>query len=548
MKQGLLIIVIFVASVLRLWELGNVPLSPDWDEVSLGYNAYSILKSGRDEYGVFLPVVLRSFDDYKPALYAYFAIPFIKAFGLSTASVRIPSALMGIVAVLATYLLVKELSKSKALALLTSFLLAVSPWHIQFSRIAFESNVGVTLNLLTALLFLKGLKNPVYLLLSFLVACTNVYMYQGEKVFTPLLLLILIITFRSELRKIKKAWIVSSLFVSVLILIPMIQFIFTNQDALLRARGVSVFSDQTQFLKRVSERLLVDRDRGDYVGYVLDNRRIEYTKAVLSGYVSHFDLNWLFITGDIARHHAPRMGLLYIWELPFLLIGIYSLVFGKFDRKTKLVIFLWFLMTPIPASITTGVPHAVRTLNFLPTFQIFTAIGLITTFQFISISKYKVLSIKHYVSRVILYTPFLILASFNIAYYLNQYFVQQNFFHAKEWQYGYEKAVSKVKEVENRYERIVVTNSPHLDQSYIFFLFYLKYPPSLYQEEAREASGGFREEHRFGKFEFRPILWEKEEKANTLFVGRSEDFPEDAKVIKTVSFLDGTPAIKIVEG
>jgi len=436
---------------------------------------------------------------------------------------------------------VKEVSKSGALALLTSFLLAVSPWHIQFSRIAFESNVGVTLNILMALLFLKGLKNPVYLLLSLLVASTNIYMYQGEKVFTPLLLLILTITFRSELHKIKKAWIVSSLFASVLILIPMIQFIFTNQDALLRARGVSVFSDQTQFLKRVSERLVVDRERGDYVGYVLDNRRIEYTKAVLSGYVSHFDLNWLFVTGDIARHHAPNMGLLYLWELPFLLFGIFSLFFGNEGRKTKVLFFTWFLIAPIPASVTSGVPHAVRTLNFLPTFQIFTALGIIRVAFWVKDQRHLFLKIL----LPIVSSSFFVL---NLSYYLNQYFVQQNHFHSEYWQYGYQEAVDEVKKIEGRYDKVIVSNKPHLDQSYIFFLFYLQYPPDKYQEESQGVSGGFREEHRFGKFEFRPIEWDKEKKTGELYVGRPNDFPDNARVIKTVNFLDGKGAIKIVEG
>src|SRR3989344_3916586 len=129
-----LIAIVIIAIVLRFWQLGNVPPSPDWDEVSLGYNAYSILTTGKDEYGKFLPVVLRSFDDYKPALYAYFIIPFIPLFGLDIVSVRIPSVAFGVLAVVAVYFFVKELFGKKEiefagnlirteyLALLSSFL------------------------------------------------------------------------------------------------------------------------------------------------------------------------------------------------------------------------------------------------------------------------------------------------------------------------------------------------------------------------------------------------------------------------------------------
>src|SRR3989344_3496317 len=105
----LLTIIIVIASVLRLWQLGQVPISPDLDEAALGYNAYSILQTGRDEYGKFLPIVLRSFDDYKPALYSYLTIPSILIFGLNVFAVRLPSAIFGILTVLATFFLVKEL-------------------------------------------------------------------------------------------------------------------------------------------------------------------------------------------------------------------------------------------------------------------------------------------------------------------------------------------------------------------------------------------------------------------------------------------------------
>ena len=162
----LLGIIIFVAIVLRFWQLGNIPPSPDWDEASLGYNAYSIMATGRDEYGKFLPVILRSFDDYKPGLYAYLIIPFIKLIDLNIIAVRLPSAIFGVLAVIGTYFLVKELFKKTHLslrypasnvALLTSLLLALSPWHLQFSRIAFEAQVGLSLNIFSILFFVKGL-------------------------------------------------------------------------------------------------------------------------------------------------------------------------------------------------------------------------------------------------------------------------------------------------------------------------------------------------------------------------------------------------------
>ncbi len=553
----ILIGILLIASGLRLFALGNVPPSPDWDEASLGYNAYSILKTGKDEYGKFLPVVLRSFDDYKPALYVYFAIPSMIIFGLNTFAVRLPSALFGILTVLMTFLFVRELFRKEGLvlmgkrihsdflALTSAFLLAISPWHIQFSRIAFESNVGMALNLLAAYFFLVGLKRPIVLSLSAFFMGLNIYMYQSEKVFTPLLLLVLSLAFLRPLLRLPKQYLVLAIGVGLLTILPMGMYLVSNQESLARARGVSIFADSTEFLKENVQKLSHDREKGDVIGLFFDNRRIEYTKAIIAAYISHFDLNWLFITGDIARHHAPDMGLLYLVELPFLFVGIYILLFAKIDKRIKLLLFLWLFITPVPASVTSGVPHAVRALNFLPILQIFIAFGLLTCFFVVSNSKYKIANVHIKYFLFSLYFSFFI---FNFSYYLNQYFVQQNYYNSLDWQYGYENAIPAMQKIEKNYKKIIVSNQAPLDQSYIFFLFYLRYPPDQYQREVLSASGGFRENHAFGKYEFRRIQWGREEKSKeVLYVGRPGDFPDRIPMQKQ-KYLDNASGIKIISG
>lgn len=548
-----LFLIVIVASIFRFINLGEVPPSPDWDEVSHGYNAYSLLLTGKDEYGDPFPLVLRSFDDYKPALYPYLVIPFILLFDLSIFAVRFPSALFGVLTVLAVYFFIKELishsenqrNQAGIVGLITAGLLAISPWHIQFSRIAFEANVGLAFNIFFVLFFLLGLRRPWMLSLSTLFMGLSLYAYQSEKVFTPLLALILFCVFWREVFKVSKKYLFLAFVVGFLVSLPFTWYTFTNKAALSRLQGVSVFADQTPLLKENAQRLLMDKENNDILGILLDNRRVLYAKTIISGYLSHFDLNWLFINGDLARHHAPGMGLLYIWELPFLFLGLYYFIFSNFSRKIKIFILLWFLVAPIPASITSGVPHAIRTLNFLPTFQIFIALGLLRAIGFLDRIPYNKLRIK---SKYVFVFCFLLFIVFNITYYINQYFVQQNYFYSSFWQYGYKEAVDVVKKWDHKYTKVIVSNEPHLDQSYMFFLFYLKYPPSEYQKEAQSASGGFKEVHRFGKYEFRPINWEKENKSkDILFVGRPDDFPVDISTVQNIDFLDGERAIEIIE-
>jgi 4-amino-4-deoxy-L-arabinose transferase-like glycosyltransferase len=538
----ILFLIIILASVLRLWQLGNVPPSPDWDEVALGYNAYSIIHTGRDEFGKLLPVVLRSFDDYKPALYAYLTIPSVLLFGLNTFAVRLPSAIFGIISVLAVFLLIREIFEKykykDALSLTVAFLLAISPWSIQFSRVGFESNVGAALNLLMVLFFVKGLKKPILLSLSAIFAGLSIYVYQSEKVFTPLLALSLVLIFRKQLFSLSRKYIVSAFVVGLIVVIPMTFYILNDRGALLRVTGTSIFSYQTEILGGTISKLEKDRQNNDTLGLILDNRRVVYAKNIVSGYISHFSPNWLFITGDIARHHAPNMGLMYLFEFPFLLLGLYFLTFGNFDKKTKLLVLSWFLIAPIPASITTGVPHAVRTLNFLPTFQIITALGFISAFVFIN--KYKNL-------KWIFYLCVFVVFIFNFSYYLNQYFVQLNYHDSFDWQYGYKEAVDEVKKVGGNFNQIVISDKQPMDKSYMFFAFYLKYSPDKYQQESKDQSGGFAQHHYFDKYTFRPIDWPSDStKSGTLYVTTADEIPEKVNGVKTIYNLNGKPAIKIV--
>lgn len=546
LNKILLALVILIALVLRFWQLGNVPPSPDWDEAALGYTAYSIMQTGKDEYGKSLPSILRSYDDYKPALYAYLIIPFISIFGLNIVSVRLPSAIFGVIAVIGTYFLVRQLfdkHKDKdRLSLFSSFLLAISPWHLHFSRIAFEAQVGLSMNILSILFFLKGLKNKFFLIPGVIFASASIYIYQSEKVYLPILFAVLGLIYFRQIVKIPKVWLFGTVILGLVLIAPMINGLVSDKNALLRARGVSVFYDQTEFLKKNAFKFSEDKKNNDLIGIIVDNRRIEYGKAIVSGYISHFDLNWLFVTGDIERHHAPGMGLLYLFELPFLLIGIYILFFWPYSIKTKLTLFSILLVSPIAASITSGVPHAVRNINFLPILQIFVALGIVWFVAFISNIKYQVAKIQ---IKYLIFPVFILFFIFNISYYLNQYFVQQNYFYSESWQYGYKDAVEYIKPIEKNYNKIIVSNNRPLDQSYMFFLFYLKYDPRSYLASGGTDSGGFREDHFFGKYEFRDISWEKEQAGN-LYVGRPEDFPDGLGSVKTINYLNGKPAIMIV--
>lgn len=554
-----LIIILILAACLRLYRFGSVPPSPDWDETAIGYNAYSIIRTGRDEYGKFLPMVFRSFDDYKPPLYIYLTIPSVYIFGLNTFAVRFPSFAAGMISVLGIYILLKEIlaldkegkgNRNRKLdeliakygPLLAAFLFAISPWDIHYSHIGFETHVGMAMNIWGAIAFLKGRKSAVWLSLSAFIFGLTLYVYQSERVFAPLLVLLLCIVVWKDLWKNRRA-VYIAVGVGIITIIPLF-LTFLDPNTLMRMKGTSVFADQTGLLSRTIAKLQDDTIRGDKIGMLFDNRRIVWFKTVFDGYLSEFSFKWLFLTGDLSRHHPPGMGLLYLWDLPFLLLGLRE-VFRR-GGKLSVIIFGWFLIAPIAAAPTTGLPHATRTLAFLPTFQLFITFGILWFVAWMIGWK------ENGNRRIRTWLNYLIIAILslgliaNMTYFLRMYFLETDREYSQDWQYGYQQAVEYTEAHKGAYERVIV--STKLEQPHMFFLFYTKYDPRTYLAAGGTASGGFLEvRNHFDKYEFRPIHWQTEKRdGSELYVGTPNEIPA-GDGLTVVRYLNGDPAMVIAD-
>ena len=215
------------------------------------------------------------------------------------------------------------------------------------------------------------------------------YAYHSERVFIPLfLLLVSALFFKKFLSKWK--YVLVSLFVGLIIVGPLLPVVF-GKDGLTRLKGTSSLSDQTGLLAKSVSKLEDDLQNGNLMGLIWENRRIVYIKTIAEGYLSHFSLKWLFLSGDNDRHHAPDTGLLYLWELPFLLWGMVTVI--KRGGVLRNLLFGWLLLAPIAASPTSETPHAIRTLVTLPLLQIFTAFGLLSMYS--SIREVLKRSAKH---------------------------------------------------------------------------------------------------------------------------------------------------------
>lgn len=515
-------LIVVLAAFLRFYSLGNVPPSASLDEASIGWNAYSIMQTGKDEYGSSFPILLRAYDDYRPATYVYFVIPFVKVFGLNVLSVRLPSVILSVLTVLSAYYIVKELFKrqkiveSEKLALIASLLLAISPWHVYISRLGHEVNLAFSFFIFGLLFFLR---RNIYL--SSLCLLISFISYQSEKLFIPIMVIGTFLIFRTQLGKYKRQ-IVLSLILSLLIIIPFVKATLAP-NALIRFHGTNVFDANDNRFIEYANLLAKAKARGDLIGTVIYNRRILGLRILTEGYLSHFNPKWLFTDGVDNRFKAPNNGLLYLWELPFILLGIFYFARSKFDPGTKKLFLLWVLSSPLAASIATDFPHALRTLTFLPSWQILSGIGILQFIKIIDNTKAK----NVFVSLLSL----IIIISF--LYFYKQYFYIFPIDQASSFQFSLSKAIPYVQKHENSYKKIVFSNRDSLYQSYMIFLFYSQYSPILYQKEGGTVSGGYEETHKFGKYEFRPIDFSKEKKG-TLLVGNYSRFLVKGKITQSV--------------
>jgi 4-amino-4-deoxy-L-arabinose transferase-like glycosyltransferase len=524
MKRALLILILILAVLLRFYKLSDNPASLSWDEASLGYNAYSISDSLKDEHGEFLPLDrFIAFGDYKPPGYIYVAVFPIKLFGLSEWSVRFPSALSGILLVLFTYLLVNLLFKNKKIALIAGLLVAISPWDLHVSRAAYESHLATLFNLMAIYFFIRSREKSYFLVISVILFIFSFYTFNANRIIAPLLIAGLSILNIGFLRKNKK-WVFLSVLIGIILLYPSFNF-FKSPESKLRFQEVSIFNN----LNTIEKSNFWMRLDGDVkISKIIHNRRVLYFLDYLKHYSQNFDLRFLFTNGDVnPRLALPGMGQLYIVELPFLILGLYWLL--RYKKDVFFLLILWMLIAPIPAGVARETPHALRILSILPTFQIITAFGLDCFIKILLEERFKLFG------KLIL-TGIVIFYIFNIYFYLHNYHI--HFVHdwSGEWQYGYKEMVKYVDSNSDKYENIFVTSA--LGRPYIYFAFYKPYKIEKYLKERKETkdSFGFYNVNSLGKIEFSLDNLNKAI-GKTLVVSTPDNIPEGFTKIKQINNL-----------
>jgi 4-amino-4-deoxy-L-arabinose transferase-like glycosyltransferase len=505
---ALLIVIFAIGVFLRFYKISFYPAGFQMDEASKGYTAYSLLKTGKDDNNNFLPLNIDMFGDNSPAGYHYFAVLPVAIFGLSEYAVRFPGALFGSLSVLAFYFLVSVIFKDKKTALLSAFLLAISPWHINMSRASSESLVALFFIILGFSFIIFSLKTQAikhvvsgafFLAISFL-------FYQSPRLFIPLFFLTLLIflfwVWKVKINARYKKGLVFS-FIFLLLFVFVLFFIIPGGTG--RFTQVNIFNSlQTKLV--VDEQIRSEGVLGTnvFISRLFHNKLIGYTQTYFYNYLEYFSWNFLFVKGLPPMYQIPGMGVLYFVELPFVLLGLFALLINK-NQIFKIPL-LWLVVAPTAAAIAVDTNNLQRSLVMYPMLEIIAAFGIIYFFT-------NVIKCRRKFWLVITVLLFL----FNFSYFFHQYFVLSKVFEPWYRNNGFPQMISLIKKDYNGYGRIITTKS---QGGYPLFQFYLKFDPVKYQKKGSPKDKSYKG---FGKFIFSP--------ANCPFSSKDPLLPKKGKVI-----------------
>lgn len=481
-QRILLLVIIILAICLRFYNLEGVPAGIHADEESHGYNAFSLLETGKDRYGQSFPILFRSFGSYQPPLYTYLSILPVKFFGNTIFSARFVSATAGVILVLITYLIALQIFNPKykaRLALISAFVIAISPWSIFFNRLTAEGSLGVTVFALSILFFTYSFKKPIYFPIAALILGLSTHAYYSERIISILFLPIFILLFKKYLFKNSKKWVFIGILIFLVTLIP--HLLIASSGAL---------------TKRLSQVGL------GYGWFPIGE--------VIKKYITYFSpANIFFDTGEGLGRISPGLGVFYSWFMIPFFAGIRFI--NKYLAQDYLkIILVLIIITPISAALTGDSFYPLRVLDLIWVFSLIIAVG------FFSI--YEIFPKK--VTLVLLTLAFILsISSFYISY-----FVLFKYERAKDYGYSYVSLLQYLKKYPQY--RIIIDSTREYGAG-LRIAYLTKYNPADLQKQLRSqlktpyysADVNLNEDYKIDNIETHFFNWREADLKDVILIG-----------------------------
>ncbi|QHO63483.1 ArnT family glycosyltransferase [Candidatus Chazhemtobacterium aquaticus] len=480
-----LLILTLLGFILRFTNLDQNPPALNWDEVSHGYNAFSILKTGKDEWGVAFPLIFRAFGDYKLPLYIYLTVIPVALFGLNAISVRLVSVLAGTLAIPGIYLLTRQLfpkvalnfkfkkrSVSLSLPFLAAFFLSLLPWHLFISRPALEANLGLTLFLFAVYFLLKFKDNPKHLLISSIFFSLTLHTYNTYRVLTPLFLFLYFLpkvkpsSIKRFLNKQQPRLLWLSLAVFFLSFSLVISQTLSGTGTA-RYQKLAILNDQTVF--QIGE-ARQNSSLPPVLARLRHNRPLFFVEQFAHNYLNYFTPQFLYQSNGAQTQFAIPYKNLLTLNLTILAVLGFFVVIKHIKNSSHRLVLLLLALSPAAAAITASPPQALRPTPLIIPLTLLAALGFFVVVNLFSSRNWA----KSAVAFILLVS--FMSSSFS---YLSTYWNSYRFEYSTSWQYGHQQLFEYLGKNQDQYDRIFITK--YHGEPHIFYAFFMKLNPHLLQ-------------------------------------------------------------------
>jgi 4-amino-4-deoxy-L-arabinose transferase-like glycosyltransferase len=509
-----LAILLVAASVPRVVALGRVPLGLNQDEACNGYDAYSLLETGRDQAGNRLPLTIQALNDYRMPLFDYSLVPLVGVFGLNTASVRLGAALWGIADLVALALLGWLMFGMRGSAIAV-VLAALSPWHLPLSRFGTEviSAAATTSWAMVCFLLWRRRRWSGWLILSALFFGVSLYSYSVTKLFVPVWIIVLAIFYRRDLRQHLKTAVAAASII-VLYALPEMLLLWSNgRRVQARFNQISIFRADGWTLRTLWD--------------------------FFRNLISHFSPGYLFIHGQRVERaetfHPPGFGQLLAVQAVMVVLALCALCDRRY-RKPVLLLLAWLVAAALPVALTLPSPQALRNVLAITPWTLLSALGMVFLLD---------LEFVPALARQVAVGVLLIATLWQGASFLRFYFGPYPTMAARVYQYGMEQVVNAI-ETFSRGDDEPVIITQRVWQPYIYVLFYRRYPPAQFQSlGVRNNRGLFAKVGGFDRYSFQDPVEPFVRLPHGIFVFSSQERPPQTPTL-TIRYPDGQIAYQVL--
>ncbi len=550
----LLLLVIGLGFALRIYKIDNTALFGD--ELDFGYQALSIVETGKDYYGNTLPIYFHSLSEWKTSAFIYTLSPFIAMFGIGYFGVRLPSIIFGTLTLIFIFLLTKKFTNNNFVALVSAFFLAITPWHIHYSRIGFEASEMFFTYIAGIYFFFKAQTNHKWLILSAFFLALSLVVYRTQLIFVPCTLLVLIFIFRKEMLLVSKKYLILATLVFSVISLPYVYQTLLGPGSQ-RFSSLSVFdskvmNNEVGILRLEDEKYQKSDLLTKFSNMIFHNKYTYFSGIITSNFFKSYSTEFLFISGDTnPRQNVPNTGELYRYQFIFLLIGLFLFVDDKISKKNKIIILSWLVLSPLAASLTRdGANHATRLFMMLLPLSLIFSYGVYFVYE----------KLKTNLNKKLFLFVFVCVSLFSLVNYLHTYFVHYPGMSEKWWHSGFKEAIDAVTLEKDNFDKIIISSAD--EPAGIFFLAWSSFPPKDFQNNlfAKKFNlKGFGEVSELDKFLFTDVGVGKDlyslpkdlpdgylylataKEIGLNLIVEPERMPGDLKLIKTITYPSGRP-------